>query len=214
MYFDFRVLSGKQSYKIISSTIVPRPIAWVVTCDGAGRANAAPFSFFNAISGDPPVVCLSIGNTARGQKDTLKNILANGELVINMVSEENVEAMNTTAIPFEPNIDELALAGIESCASSVVRPHRIAASPASFECRVREIIPIGPSNTLVLANVVAAHIRDNAVTDAELCRIDTSKLDLVGRSESPGWYVRTRDRFLLRQMSVEDFKASQSIVKY
>ena len=204
MYFDFSKLSGKNCYKLLSSTVVPRPIAWVVTCDEIGRNNAAPFSFFSVVSGDPPVVSLAIGGTLTGQKDTLRNILANGELVINMVSEENIEAMNITAIPFKSGIDELNQAGVEHCASNMVRPPRIADSPVSLECSVREIISIGQSNHLVLANVLA--VNDNAIADIERCRIDASKLYLVGRSESPGWYVRTRDRFLLKQRKVEDWK--------
>ncbi len=210
MYFDCAAISGKLSYKLLSSTIVPRPIAWVVTRSDTGRLNAAPFSFFNAFSGEPPVACLGIGEGLHGPKDTLNNIRANGELVINLVSEANVVAMNITATPFGAEIDELDEVGLDTHASIHVKPPRIAASPASFECRVREVIPLGQSNHLILVNVLAAHIADEAVTDAERCRIDASRLDLVGRMESPGWYVRTRDRFMLRQMKLEAYEASKT----
>ncbi len=210
MYFNCTAIGGKMSYKLLSSTIVPRPIAWVVTCSDDGRINAAPFSFFNAFSGDPPVACLGIGEGIEGPKDTLNNLRSNGELVINMVSESNVIAMNVTAIPFGAEVSELDEAGLATHESSHVKPPRIAASPASFECRVREIIPLGRANHLILVNVLAAHIDDQAITDIERCRIDASRLDLVGRMESPGWYVRTRDRFMLRQIKPEAWKASKS----
>lgn len=207
MYFDCAAIGGKLSYKLLSSTIVPRPIAWVVTRSDAGCLNAAPFSFFNAFSGDPPVACLGIGEGLQGPKDTVNNLRANGELVINLVSEANVLAMNITATPFGAEINELEEAGLATVASTHVKPPRIAASPVSFECRVREIIPMGQANHLILVNVLAAHVIDEAITDAERCRIDASRLDLVGRMESPGWYVRTRDRFMLRQMKPEAWQA-------
>ncbi|WP_076999552.1 flavin reductase family protein [Variovorax sp. KK3] len=199
MYFDLANLGGKLSYKLLSSTVVPRPIAWVTTRSDHGHLNAAPFSFFNVFSGEPPVACLGIGEGIHGPKDTVNNLRANGELVINLVSESNVVSMNITATAFESEIDELEEAGLATVASTHVAPPRIAASPASFECRVREIIPLGTANHLILVNVLAAHIIDEAITDVDRCRIDASRLDLVGRMESPGWYVRTRDRFMLKQ---------------
>ncbi|NML48722.1 flavin reductase family protein [Ramlibacter sp. G-1-2-2] len=204
MYFDFSKLNGKDSYKLLASTIVPRPIAWVVTVSASGGLNAAPFSFFNAFSGDPPIVCLGIGIGLHGMKDTLRNLQETGELVINMVSEANVAAMNLTAAPFPEHVDEMQAAGLTTCASSFVKPPRIAESPASFECRVRDIQVLGGPNHLVIAEVLAANIADRVISDPGKCRIDASKLELVGRMESPGWYVRTSDRFMLKQPKLGD----------
>jgi flavin reductase (DIM6/NTAB) family NADH-FMN oxidoreductase RutF len=203
MYFDFSQIDGGRAYKLLACTIVPRPIAWVVTQDANGKTNAAPFSFFNAFSGAPPIVCLGLGHRNGGPKDTLNNIRHSGEFVVNLVSEDTLDAMNTTAIPFPPHVDEIATAGLTTEASVQVGPPRIAQSPVAFECRMKQIIELDGPNVLVIAQVAAAHIRDASVTSRERCYIDTPSLKLVGRMESPGWYLKTSDRFLLRQIPLE-----------
>jgi flavin reductase (DIM6/NTAB) family NADH-FMN oxidoreductase RutF len=115
MWFDMSLLDKKRSYKLLTATVVPRPIAWVVTLAEDGTPNAALFSFFNFFSGFPPVICVGIGNRENGPKDTLNNIVTTKEFVINMVSEETVSAMNTTAVAFPPNVDELSVAGLVVC---------------------------------------------------------------------------------------------------
>lgn len=197
MFFDFAEMSGRESYKLLSSTIVPRPIAWVVTRSELGLVNAAPFSFFNAFSGDPPVICIGIGEMRGRQKDTMANLCATGEFVVNMVSYALVDAMNLTSFAYAPGVNELEIAGLQTVESMHVAPPRIALSPASFECKVRQFINLGDTNNLVIADVLAGHILDSAISDAKKCRVDSAKLDLVGRMESPGWYIRLLDRFLL-----------------
>ena len=206
MLFDFADLPPQARYKLLASTVTPRPIAWVVSRSAAGAVNAAPFSFFNVLAGDPPTVGISIGSRAPGQpKDTLANIRDTNEFVVNLVSRENAEAMNKTATEFPPGVDELAAAGLTRLPSVKVTPPRIAESPVAFECKLFQAIPLGPLNTLVLGHVVAMHVRDDAVLDALKYYIDTPKLDLVGRMHGGGGYTTTRDQFEIRRIPLEDW---------
>jgi len=139
MLFDFDAIPAQERYKILTSTIVPRPIAWVVSQDLEGRLNAAPFSFFNALVGDPPVVGIGVGGRrpedAPGTwKDTGANIRATGQFVVNLVPFAAAAAMNVTAIEFPHDIDELAQAGLSTLPSAKVKPPRIAESPVALEC--------------------------------------------------------------------------------
>jgi flavin reductase (DIM6/NTAB) family NADH-FMN oxidoreductase RutF len=204
MLFDFTALPAEARYKLLTSTVTPRPIAWVVTRSAAGAVNAAPFSFFNVLAGDPPTVGISIGNRAPGQpKDTLANIQATGEFVVNLVSRDNAEAMNRTATEFPPGVDEVAAAGLTRLPSVKVTPPRIAESPVAFECKLFQAIPLGPGNTLVLGHVVAMHVRDDAVLDAMRHYIDVPKLDLIGRMHGGGGYATTRDQFQIPRIPLE-----------
>ena len=150
--FDLAGMSAGNSYKLLASLVMPRPIAWITTIDADGLVNAAPFSFFNLVSADPPLAAIGFsGASDRESKDTLANIRATGELVINLVPEELADAMNVTATAAPRGTDEMALAGLERAASTQVRPPRIAASPASFECRTFQIIEPGGQSTILLA---------------------------------------------------------------
>src|SRR5215475_14619517 len=134
MLFDIAGLSGSERYKLLVATITPRPIAWVVSQNAAGRLNAAPFSFFNAFSGEPPVVGIGVSSHEPGRpKDTRRNIRETGEFVVNLVSEEAAGAMTITAIEFEAGVDELAQAGLKTLPSVRVKPPRIAISPVAME---------------------------------------------------------------------------------
>jgi len=210
MLFDFAEITAKERYKLLVSTIVPRPIAWVVSQDCNGKLNAAPFSFFNAVAGDPPVVAVGIGSHGSGrpketEKDTRQNIQATGEFVVNLVSEETAEKMNVTAIEFESGVDELAEAGLHTAPSLHVRPPRIAESPVSMECKLIQIVELGPEAGLVLGRVVAMHVRDESVADAAKHYIDTPSLKLIGRMQGKGWYARTSDLFEMNRISVEEW---------
>lgn len=199
VFFDFEQLPEAKRYKLLTATVTPRPIAWVVTRSNDGDLNAAPFSFFNVMCADPPTVCMGIGTHAGGRdKDTFANLRANGEFVANLVCEADAEAMNITAASFGAGIDELRRAGVSTTGSTHVAPPRIASSPVSLECRVRELMSLSPTNHLVIASVLGVHVNDDAVMDADRCWVDTARLQLIGRMESPGGYVRTRDRFSMR----------------
>jgi flavin reductase (DIM6/NTAB) family NADH-FMN oxidoreductase RutF len=198
MLFDFAEVLPKNRYKLLASTITPRPIAWVVSQDAKGVLNAAPFSFFNAFAADPPIVGIGIsGRSSGAHKDTRSNIAATGEFVVNLVSEENAGAMNITALDFDPHIDELAEAGLTPLPSVRVKPPRIAESPVALECVLHQIVDFSPTSSLVLGRVVAMHVADEAVVDAANAYVDASKLHLIARMHGTAWYARTRDLFEL-----------------
>ncbi|HKU09234.1 MAG TPA: flavin reductase family protein [Bradyrhizobium sp.] len=201
MLFDMEKLEAQNRYKILASTVTPRPIAWVTTLSEDGIVNAAPYSFFNALGHEPPTLALGLLAGKGRFKDTATNILATGEFVVNLVSEGNAEAMNVTCIDAPPEIDELALAGLTPAPSHAVRPPRIAESPVSFECRVLTSLVTGPRQTIVIGRIVCAHVDDAYVEDKERCYIDTQGLRLIGRMHGSGWYARSSDLFQMDRPS-------------
>ena len=205
MLFDFAGISARDQYKLLVSTIVPRPIAWVVSRGLDGHLNAAPFSFFNAFAADPPVVGIGIGSHEIGRpKDTRRNIAETRQFVVNMVSEEMAKKMNVTAIEFGPGRSELVEAGLETLASVHVKPPRIAGSPVAMECELMQIVELGESG-LVLGRVVAMHVRDELVLDRTKVYINTPELKLVGRMHGRGCYARTRDLFEMDRISTAEW---------
>ena len=213
MLFDFNKLSAKERYKLLVSTVVPRPIAWIVSQDLDGRLNAAPFSFFNAFAGDPPVVGIGIGNRDPGRpKDTRRNIRDTKQFVVNLVSEDNAAAMNVTAIEFESGVSELLKAGLTTVPCVHVKPPRIAESPVSMECELLQIVELGPESGLVLGRVLAMHVREDCVIDPARHHIDTPGLKLIGRMHGSGWYVRTSDLFSMDRISREAWKERKDAV--
>ena len=200
--FDIAGMSKGNSYKLLASLVMPRPIAWITTIDANGIANAAPFSFFNLVSADPPLAAIGFsGASDRQSKDTLVNIRQTGELVINLVSEELAQAMNITATAAPRGTDELELAGLQRAESVQVKPPRIAASPAAFECRTFQIIEPGGDSSILLAQVVHVHVRSDAFENEARLHIDPSMLKLVGRMHGGGGYCTTRDLFELERLS-------------
>jgi flavin reductase (DIM6/NTAB) family NADH-FMN oxidoreductase RutF len=206
MLFECDKTTSENIYKLLVSTVVPRPIAWVTTQDVDGTVNAAPFSFFNAVSGNPPVVVFGIGGRGPGDiKDTGGNIRRTGQFVVNLVSNALAEQMNITAIDFPKEVNELAEAGLTIAPSSKVKPPRIAESPVSFECERLVVVEVGVDRAVVLGKVVAIHVADEFVLDPVRCYIDTPNLDLVGRMHGRGWYARTTDRFEMPRIDVTDW---------
>jgi flavin reductase (DIM6/NTAB) family NADH-FMN oxidoreductase RutF len=195
MEFDFEAPGADDRYKLLTSTIVPRPIAWVSTLSKSGVRNAAPFSFFNAMSNDPAL--LAVGITTHGDgsmKDTARNILDTREFVVNLVPRVAAEAMNLTSIDAPPDVDELALAKLDTVPSVKVKPERIAISPVSFECRLHT--PIELSNQLIaIGEVVQAHIADDMMLDPAKLYVDTPKLDLISRLHGRGLYGTAQTAF-------------------
>ena len=206
MLFECDRTSTENVYKLLVSTVVPRPIAWVTTQDIDGTVNAAPFSFFNAVSGNPPVIVFGIGGRAPGDvKDTGGNVRRTGQFVVNLVSNALAEQMNITAIDFPKDVNELLQAGLHVAPSSRVQPPRIAESPVSFECERLVIVEVGVDRAVVLGKVVAIHVADEYVLDPARCYIDTPKLELIGRMHGRGWYARTTDRFEMPRIDVADW---------
>lgn len=209
MLFDMETLPQQDRYKILAASVVPRPIAWVTTRSRDGLVNAAPFSFFNAMGSDPPTVALGLLPREGRLKDTAANIQETAEFVVNLVSEANAEAMNVTCIDAPPEVDELELAGLTPVPSLKVAPPRIGESPVAFECRLIAAMVVGPRQTIVIGRVVAAHIDDACVLNAERCHIDTPQLRLIGRMHGSGVYVRTADRFEMQRPTWAEWRRSK-----
>lgn len=211
MQFDLTELAPDLAYKVLTSTVTPRPIAWVTTLSRTGIVNAAPYSFFNVVGNEPPTVVLGIlRDPTRGFKDTARNILETAEFVVNLVPEALAEAMNTTCIDAPIDVSELELAGLSSLPSIAVAPPRIAGSPVSFECRVVTSMETGPEQVLVVGRVLMAHVADEYVLDARRVHIDTPQLGLVARLHGGGWYARSTDRFQLERPSWDTWRHSRS----
>jgi flavin reductase (DIM6/NTAB) family NADH-FMN oxidoreductase RutF len=207
MHFDLAKMGTTDAYKLLVSTVVPRPIALVTTIDGEGRVNAAPFSFFNAVSSVPPVVVLGISpgvNGDDGYKDTEHNIRDTGEFVVNLVDEALAERMNICAVDFPRAIGELQMAELTPVPSAEIRPPRILESPVSFECRRITGLSLGPRSVLEVGRVIHIHIRDDLV-DPEKYYVATEKMRLIGRMHGRGWYARTSDLFLMDRLSLEEW---------
>ncbi|MDQ6623715.1 MAG: flavin reductase family protein [Verrucomicrobiota bacterium] len=194
MELDLEGEDAARGYAMLASLITPRPIAWVTSLSADGKLNAAPFSFFNALGGDPPMLGFCPGDRDEGEpKDTARNIRETHEFVVNLVDEATAEAMNETAASLPYGTNELSAAGLTTCPSSSIKPPRIAESPASFECKEWGTLQIG-GNRLIIGLVRRVHVRDELI-DAEKLRIRSEKLHVIGRMASPNWYCRTRDRF-------------------
>ncbi len=207
MLFDFAKIPHDQAYKLCVASVVPRPVAWVVSQDREGRVNAAPFSFFNVFSDNPVVVGIGCSQRAPGTpKDTLANIEATGQFVVNLVSSANAEQMNITAVDFPAGVNEVAEAGLTTTPSAMVRVPRIAESPVALECEILQFVPTN-GHTIVLGRVVAMHIQDDCVLDAAKYYVDTPKLDLVGRMHGRGWYARTTDRVEIPRIPLAEWEA-------
>jgi flavin reductase (DIM6/NTAB) family NADH-FMN oxidoreductase RutF len=183
-------------YKLMIGAIVPRPIAFVSSLSKDGVRNLAPFSFFTAVSANPPVVCFSpmIRGIDASKKDTLQNIEATGEFVINVVSEDFAQAMNLCSGEYPPDIDEFALSKLTPIASEAVKPPRVAEARVQMECTLLEVVhisakPLGGS--LVLGKIVRFHVDDAIVNNFQ---IDPDKLNAVGRMGGAA-YTRTSNRF-------------------
>lgn len=203
MEFDLTALAANQRYKLLAGLIVPRPIALVTSRDAEGRVNAAPFSYFNLMGSDPPVVALGIGRRSSGEpKDTARNILDVREFTVNIVDEALAHAMNVCAIDLPAGASELAPARLTPAESAQIAVPYVAEAPASLECRLRETVEIGGS-IILLGEVVHIHLRDD-LFDSEKFYVLTDKLQPIGRMHGGGWYARTTDLFDMPRFSSLD----------
>jgi len=194
MELDLEKEFADRAYQLLASLVTPRPIAFVTTISPDGKINAAPFSFFNLLGAQPPILAFAPGDRDNGTpKDTALNIRATHEFVVNLVDEKIAEAMNQCAASLPYGVNELVHAGLTAAPSSMVKPPRIVESPASLECVEWATLQIG-SNRVVIGLIKRLHLR-NELFDAEKKRIHTDQLFLIGRMASPHWYCRTRDRF-------------------
>lgn len=187
-------------YKLMIGVIVPRPIAFVSSIDAAGVRNLAPFSYFTACGSKPPVVCFctSVRSSPRPYKDTLRNVEATGEFVVNIVSEEFAAQMNATAADVGPEVDEFELSGLTPLASDLVKPPRVAESKVHMECRLHQIVRVSDQpggGVLVLGEVLRFHVLESLLDGY---KVDPDGLNAIGRMGGPT-YVRTHDRFQMER---------------
>jgi flavin reductase (DIM6/NTAB) family NADH-FMN oxidoreductase RutF len=198
--FDPGNHSAGDIYKLMIGAIVPRPIALVSSVDEKNVRNLAPFSYFTACSSNPPVVvfCPILRPIPPRAKDTLRNILATREFVVNIVSEDFAQGMNATAAQVPPEVDEFELSGLTPIASELIKPPRVAESHVHMECRLMQTVQVSDKpggGTLVLGEVVRFHVREDLIEDF---RIDPDKLRAIGRMAG-STYARTTDRFELER---------------
>ena len=207
MQLNLSELSPGKRYSVLSSLVLPRPIAWVTTLNEDGGVNAAPFSYFQIMGENPPLVVLGIGKRSDGgAKDSFRNIRRAREFVINIVTEANAEAMNLCATDFPPGTSEVAALGLATEPSVLVKPPRLAAAPAHLEARELQTLLIG-GNQVVMGELLMVHIRDEYI-EAETLHVHTEKMGVIGRLQGglDGGYTRTQDRFYLKRLTYEEWK--------
>ncbi len=188
MYYDPAVTKKPAPFTFspFKAMVVPRPIGWISTINKDGAPNLAPFSFFNAIAEDPPMLCFSPNgyHEEGGRKDTLRNITETKEFVFNMVGFDMAQQMNKTSGPAAHGEDEMVLAGLAAAPCEKVKPPRVRDAAANFECVLHQIIDLpessnGSPNTLVIGRVVGIHVRDDVITEEG--RIDIRKIKPLAR---------------------------------
>ncbi|MGR9176771.1 flavin reductase family protein [Rhizobium leguminosarum] len=179
--FDFEQFTERQRYKLMIGTIIPRPIALVTTVDENGRINAAPFSFFNCLSADPPILAIGVENNAdMSFKDTGHNIRMTEVFTVNIVSFAIAEAMHVCGAKYPRGVDELKEAGLTAMPGEKVASPFIAEAPAAFECRRHVTLELGRSRQIIMGEIVYAHYRDGVV-DPERLHVDPAAVDAIAR---------------------------------
>jgi len=197
---DPKALKTAELHQLLLGMVAPRPIAFASTLDEHGRANLAPYSFFNCFSSNPPIVVFSSNRRVAGNttKDTLHNVKTTGEVVINAVSYDIVRQMALASVEFPLEESEFEQTGLTPVPSDVVKPFRVKESPAQLECRVKQIIPLGEeggAGHLIISEVVRVHIREDVLD--EKGRIDPHKIDLMGRM-GRAFYTRASGEAIYR----------------
>jgi len=204
--FPLRDLSPHDRYKLLGGVVVPRPIALVTTLDANGAVNAAPFSFFNLFSEDPPLIVLGLQHKAdRTPKDTTRNIHRDGEFVIHMVDEPLASAMNDCAVDFPAGESEVAAAGLATLPSVDVGVPRLAAAPFALECKRTVSLAFGPGRELLVGEVLRVHARDGLV-DAASMYVDLAAYRPIGRLFG-NLYTYQREAFAMDRESHSQWTA-------
>lgn len=197
--------SAASNYKLLTNLVLPRPIAWVTSMNADGMVNLAPFSFFNAVGSEPLIVMISVAHHDDGTlKDTGRNILAKGEFVVNMVTEDLMAAMNVSAADFPGDESELTATGLHTAPSLCIAVPRVAEAPASMECRLHSTQDFD-HYTVIFGEVLMFHVADHLITDT----LRVQGFDPVGRMGSPASYCRTDDRFEVPRTTYANWKDDQ-----
>ena len=193
------------SYKLMTNLIVPRPIAWITSVNAAGVINAAPFSFFNMLGAEPPILAVGIGRRPGTDtpKDSALNIRSSGEFVVNLVTEEMVELMNASSVDFPNGRSEVELLALDCTPGRQVKVPHLAACPASFECRLVQYSQIG-ENLVFIGQIVHLRVADE-IYDADKKHIRSDAFHPVGRMGAPATYVRARDRFNMPRLNYQQW---------
>ena len=206
--FDFAELTPRERYKLLIGTVIPRPIALITTLSADGIPNAGSFSFFNILTHDPAIMAVGIEYRPDGTpKDTAANILATGEFTVHIADHALVDQMEICSIKFAPEVDELAVAGLETAPGQTVRSPRILAAPAAFECRMVQTVPVTPARVIVLGEVQRMFLRESLV-NRETLHVDQMAIDAVGRLGGH-LYARQLDQFERVTPTVDQFLAAQ-----
>lgn len=214
-------LGHKEFYNILVSAVAPRPIAWVSSLSASGQPNLAPFSFFNVVCAEPPLLAFApslrlpkkpgavagehggerVVEPAGEPKDTLRNIRETKEFVVSVVTYELAEVMNQTSGDYPATVSEFDAANVASAPSQIVKPRRVAESPVSFECKLHQILDFNPGpdgGSLAIGEVVSVYVDDRHLKEG---RLDRNSLDLIGRMGGIQ-YSRTTQRFELARPKV------------
>lgn len=183
-------IDHKQVYKLLTGSIVPRAIAWVSSVDAQGNPNLAPFSFFTAVTSNPPTIlfCPGIRGVDKSEKDTYNNVVATGEFVINFVTEATAEAMNITATEVPAHVNEFERAGLTPIPAEIVKVPMVKESPIHFECKLTQVVTIGEGH-IVIGEVIAMHFADEVFQEGNY--IDILAYQPIGRLAGSSYnYVR------------------------
>ncbi len=211
MQFDIDAIPRSSVYKLLVGLVAPRPIALITSMDEQGRLNAAPFSAYNYLCTDPPIVGIGVADRPSEHfvpKDTARNIRRTGEFVVNVVTEDIAEKMNLCATDFPAGMSEVEIAGFTTVPSQKVKAPRIAEAHAALECREHTTMEIGRSR-IILGRVVNIYVEDRYVDPAGPY-VHAEELHAIGRMNGLGNYVRTRDAFLtIPRISYEEWKKKQ-----
>jgi flavin reductase (DIM6/NTAB) family NADH-FMN oxidoreductase RutF len=212
MQFEMEKTPHRQIYNLLIGLVAPRPIAWVTSMDHDGTLNAAPFSAYNYLCTDPPIVAMGVTNRPDARftpKDTARNIRRTGEFVVNVVTDDLLEKMNLCATDFPAGVNELEMAGLTTAPSSVVKVPRIAEAHAALECREFTTMEIGRSR-IILGRVVAMYVEDRFIVPEQNGAgpyIKADELHAVGRMNGLGNYARTRDAIVsVPRISYEEWQ--------
>jgi flavin reductase (DIM6/NTAB) family NADH-FMN oxidoreductase RutF len=208
MNFDLENIPASHIYKLLVGLVAPRPIALITSLNEHGHLNAAPFSAYNYLCTDPPIIGIGVTNRPGEHfvpKDTARNIRRTGEFVVNVVTEDIAEKMNICATDFPPEMNEAELAGFTTAPSALVKPPRLAEAHAALECHEFTSMEIGRSR-IILGRVVGIYVEDQFIDPAGPY-VKAEDLHAIGRMNGLGNYVRTRDAFFtIPRISYEEWK--------
>lgn len=208
-HFDLTALPNSARYKLLTATVVPRPIAWVCTLGADGVPNLAPYSFFGLMGSDPPIVTFAPGDRADGTpKDTALNIAPGGEFSVNLVSAALAQVMSDSATDFPHGMAEVTQLGIELEPGVRIAVPRVRASPATLECVEVQTVQLG-NTRIILGKVIGLSLRADAVLNEDKHYVDTAALDLIGRMGGRGGYTRTRDGFEIARMTYAQWQGQE-----